>query len=115
MEAQRAKLLNSLPEHGWRLVSEEGNLEWWADEIWKLESIWSPVGAVAFVTFLVDPMYDGSRQKGEGVWAVMASQGRPIVPSHIQDEVLTFRLGRGWADKLPALFDHLSAIRNDGL
>ena len=66
MQAQRTELLNQLPEHGWRVASVEENLEWWADEMWLLESEWSPVGGLAYVTFLVDPHFDGSRKKGGG-------------------------------------------------
>jgi hypothetical protein len=35
------------------------------------------VGAVAFVTFLVDPQWHGNRRKGEGVWAVACSAELP--------------------------------------
>ncbi len=78
MQTQRAELLSQLSENGWRIASIEQNLEWWADEMWLIESTWSPVGSNAYVTFLVDPQFDGVRRKGEEVWAVMASALKPI-------------------------------------
>lgn len=110
MHTQRTELLNLLPAHGWRLAGLEENLEWWADEMWRLESAWSPVGTPAYVTFLVDPMFEGSRKKGEAVWAVMASPDRPI--SRLQDSELTMSLGQDWKKRLPDFFQQLSSLRN---
>ncbi len=110
MQAQRTELLALLPEHGWRLAMIEEDLEWWADEMWLLESVWSPVGSRAYVTFLVDPQFDGSRKKGEAVWAVMASLFKPA--SSLQDEhEFTFSLGQGWKDNLPYFFAFIGTLR----
>jgi hypothetical protein len=62
----------------WEIVSKyTDNLEWWADEIWELSSIWSPSGAKAYLTFLVDPMHDGNRVKGQKVWGLGCSKNHP--------------------------------------
>ena len=106
-------MLKQLSEHGWRVVGVEENLEWWADEMWVLESVWSPVGGRAYVTFLVDPQFDGGRRKGEAVWAVMASPGRPDSRLHVEGE-FTLSLGQGWKTRLPAFYAHLSALRGRG-
>ncbi len=111
MQAQRTELLNQLPEHGWRVAGAEENLEWWADEMWPLESVWSPVGSRVYVTFLVDPQFDGDRKKGEAVWAVMASPAKPMSRLQVEGE-FTLSLGQGWKNRLPAFFDHLSALRS---
>jgi len=69
MKSLYMKLSDRLEVEGWDTVQTySDNLEWWADEIWQLKSHWPPEGAVAFVTFLVDPSWQGSRSKGEGVW-----------------------------------------------
>ena len=110
MQFQRTELLNLLPEHGWRVAGTEDNLEWWADEMWELESVWSPVGSRAYITFLVDPQFDGPRKKGEAVWAVMASLLKPV--SHLQGEhEFLLNLGHGWKDHLPVFFLQLSTLR----
>lgn len=111
MQAQRIELLNQLPEHGWRAAGVEDGLDWWADEMWLLESVWSPVGSRAYVTFLVDPQFDGPRKKGEAVWAVMASPAKPMSRQQVEGE-FTLTLGQGWKNRLPDLFDHLSSLRS---
>ena len=109
MQAQRQDLFNQLPEHGWHVADHEEELEWWADEMWRLESLWSPVGNLAYVTFLVDPMSDGDRKKGEDVWAFMASSTKPVSRLKVEGE-FTISLGRGWNQELPAIFKHLAAL-----
>jgi hypothetical protein len=110
MQAQRQELLNQLPQHGWRIVSQEEELEWWADEMWRIESLWSPVGSLAYVTFLVDPQSNHQRKRGEDVWAVMASVARPASRLNLEGE-FTVSLGRGWKQELPAFFEHLAFLR----
>ncbi|HEY0098828.1 MAG TPA: hypothetical protein VGB76_07730 [Pyrinomonadaceae bacterium] len=112
METQRTELLNQLPKHGWNVVSvEEAYLEWWADEMWLLESVWSPVGSRAYVTFLVDPQAPAARKKGEYVWAAKASSGKPNQWLGEEGE-FTLSLTAGWKEEMPAFFEHLSGLRN---
>lgn len=106
-------MLRQLPEHGWRVAAVEEELEWWADEMWLLESVWSPVGGHAYVTFMVDPMFGVDRKKGQGVWAVMASPDRPGGRLNVEGE-FTLSLGQGWKGRLPEFFGHLSALRGLG-
>ena len=114
MKAQRAVILRQLQRHGWRFTFvEDYELEWWADEMWLLESIWSPVGSRAYITFLVDPQISNSRtrKKGEAIWAVMAS---PMKPNGWQssDGSLTLSLEPGWETRLPDFFEHLAGLRS---
>lgn len=116
MQTQRTELLNQLPEHGWRVAGVEENLEWWANEMWLLESVWSPVGNRAYITFLVAPdapilPYDKTRRKSETVWAVMASPTKPSGRLSAENQ-FTLSLGQGWEKELPAFFEHLSILRN---
>ena len=109
MQTQRTELLALLPEHGWRVAMIE-DLEWWGDEMWVLESVWSPVGSRAYVTFLVDPQFDGNRNKGEAVWAVMASLFKPASSLRGEHE-FTFSLGQGWKDNVGYFFTFLATLR----
>lgn len=74
---QRSQILAALPEAGWRLAARRTSEAWWIDELWELESVWSPQGRTACLVFLVDPQWDGPRRFGEAVWAVACSGRRP--------------------------------------
>ena len=112
MQTQRTALLNQLKEYGWRVVGEEDNLEWWADEMWVLESVWSPVGSRAYVTFLVNQMAGHDRAKGEAVTGVMASSAKPTYLYDAGEGRFTLDIGQGWKERLPEFFRHLSMLRS---
>lgn len=109
MNAQRDEILDQLRKHGWDAVPlEKYDCEWWADEMWLLSSQWSPVGSMAYLTFVVDPMYaTPDRKKGQGVWAALVSSGKPL-NQHSGFEV---SLNQGWKERLPELLEHLSDLR----
>lgn len=78
MKSYTQKMEDHLEVDGWEIEEKfVDDLEWWADEIWRIVSIWSPVGCKAHLTFLVDPQHEGSRNKGEAVWAIGASKAFP--------------------------------------
>jgi hypothetical protein len=113
MQAQKAELLEQISAQGWSFSeSEDWELEWWADEIWLLESIWSPVGSSTYLTFLVDPMVEDwqHRKKGESVWAVQVSPSKPESRTSPEGSFL-ISLNQGWRKELPALLKHLSLLR----
>ena len=89
---------------------EEDNLEWWADEMWLLESVWSPVGSCAYLTFLVDPQASNSRKKGASVWAVKASLGKPT--TWLSEGDCTLSLGQGWKEEMSEFFAYLAMLRS---
>ena len=114
MKAQRAEILNQFPRHGWDVAPvEDYELEWWGDEMWLLESTWSPVGNRAYVTFLVDPQipHGRTRKKGEAIWAIMVSPTKPSAWQSSEGS-LTLSLGQGWDKRLPDFFEHLAGLRN---
>ena len=112
MKAQKAEIQSQLSKRGWNIVEvEDDGLEWWADEVWRLESAWSPVGAHAYVTFLIDPQSSArNRKKGQDVWAVKASPVRPVDWLKGVGE-FTLSLGQGWKVELPDFFEHLATLR----
>jgi hypothetical protein len=113
MLTQRTELAAQLPEHGWQVIGvEDSGLEWWADEIWLIESLWSPKGFRLYLTFLVDPMADGQRAEGQNVWAVGTSIERPVDRVSAQGKPL-LSLGHGWRSHLTEFFAGLSGPRCD--
>ena len=78
ISTQRDEVAAALLETGWRLAERQLPAEhWWLDELWTLESVWSPQGRRAYLIFLVDPQWDGPRRFGEGVWAVACCKTLP--------------------------------------
>lgn len=70
---------------GWDVQSKHTmDLECWADEIWVLSSSWSPYGASAYLTFLVDPVHVGNRNKGQFVWGLGCSKTFPSNREHAE-------------------------------
>jgi len=118
MSFQRTELLKRIPKQGWSVTtiedadSEWPELEWWADEIWILQSVWSPQDCRVYLTFLVDPQAPiHGRQKGEGIWAVKASLKRPRQWMWEEGEVY-LTLGQGWQQMLPGFLEDVAALRN---
>ena len=113
MLTQKARLLARFEEAGWRLLETEPEvLDWWADEILVFESDWSPRGRRLYLTFLVDPMWDGPRGQGQAVWAVAASRSAPRdLPSTRDGPLLS--LGRGWERELDSFIESVNRLRFD--
>lgn len=114
MFTQQKQLIDQLQRFGWQVVTREtDNLEWWADEIWIIESSWSPQGQKFFLTFLVDPQWDGHRQKNQGVWAITASRQKPNSRQEAKGDPI-ISLKPKWEQRLPDFIAALSSLR-DGL
>jgi hypothetical protein len=111
MQTQKVELFEQISAHGWSFVEvEDWELDWWADEMWLLESVWSPVSSRAYLTFLVDPQFDDVRKKGEAVWAVAVSPSKPE-GRMLDSDSFTMSLNKGWQKELPILLEHLSLLR----
>ena len=102
MEFQRQTIHEKLIENGWRITElEKVELDWWASEMWLLESVWSPIGKTAFFTFLLEP------ENMEYVWTIMVSKEKPV------NQFGNFTLSlKGWEKKLPEFIKFLSDLRN---
>ena len=106
VKKQAIEIRKTLSSKGWAVVEVEQPFEneWWAAEIWRIESEWSPKGVCAYLAFLVDP------QGGPGdVWAVCASKERPSEQPINCDP--TMRLMNVWQEELPVFVNGLSRFR----
>ena len=74
MQAQRDELIALAAENGW-VARQTDNFEAhdWSVETWELESIWSPVGVKAYVTFPIDPQAHRERRP----WAIYVTAEPP--------------------------------------
>jgi hypothetical protein len=114
MLTQRTTIISQLERHGWQagLLDETEycwkSSAWQIDELWLLESVWSPEGRQLYLAFLIDPQVDlQKRKKGEGVWAVRASTELSLF--WLSDTCLS--LGSGWEKGLPAFLQEIAALR----
>ena len=106
VKRQAFALRDALSRHGWSVVEMERPFEdeWWAAEIWRIESEWSPRGVCAYLTFLVDP-----EAGADDVWAVCASKDRPTQRPINYDALM--RLRNVWQQELPTFVNVLSRLR----
>ncbi|HKQ73219.1 MAG TPA: hypothetical protein VJ810_05785 [Blastocatellia bacterium] len=122
MITQRNKLFELLPQYGWEVINIEDQLrgsigrDWFVDELWEVESIWTPKGLKVWIIFLIDPQTPNLRErvKGQGVWAVKAGLRKPP-ESRIGDAEVYLSLNVGWEKRLPEFFSHLADLRKQGL
>jgi hypothetical protein len=53
----KADLRAALSDVGWEVEQVEGPpSSWWINELWRIRSMWRPVGRELWLTFLGDPM-----------------------------------------------------------
>lgn len=65
----------------WEIKAIDSNSEWWDDEHWKIEYKYD-ASLSFFLCFIVDPMFEGQRKKGQGIYEVKAST---IFPNNWND------------------------------
>ena len=112
MNTQQQTIRDRLEEFGWELAPHEDIDAWWADDAWRLRSIWSPQSCEVYLTFLIDPQADiHSRKAGQSVWAVKASAMPPAQQWASAGEFL-LDFGHSWAERLPELFLALAQMRH---
>jgi hypothetical protein len=122
MITQRNRLLELMPRYGWEVINVEDHLRGWAgpdwfiDELWEVESAWTPTGLKVWITFLVNPQTPNliERKKGQGVWAVKAGLRKPP-DSRIGDAEVYLSLNADWEKRLPEFFLRLSGLRKRGM
>lgn len=71
---------DALDKTGWSAQPVELASEcWWAKEIWELRSLWSPRDLTIFVVFLIDPQFEGDRNRvpESAVWSVGITKKLP--------------------------------------
>jgi len=113
MDVRHSQMIVKLSEHGWHVVSRERHhLDWWAEEIWTVESEWAPRGFTVFLTWLVDPQWDDHRQPGQAVWGVGTHLQRPEDRLEAEGEPLMSL--NHWPRELPQFFFGLAALRDQG-
>lgn len=74
MDARIEKIMKAFLENGWKMIGPvDISSDWWFDEIFLIESQWSPVGKKLYLTLLTDPMEIRRKE----VWSVSVSSSLP--------------------------------------
>jgi hypothetical protein len=114
MQAYKSQLRRRLADHGWEVVEVIDSDDWWADEFWKVQSRRNLWGFELVVTFLVNPLWDAPRKKGQGVWAVGVTQGMPTDRLIAEQGIAELCLMKGRFDeKLVAFVAFIDAYRDN--
>lgn len=112
MNTQQQRILNALIDSGWTVLEQETSTpDWWAAETWILKSSWSPQNCRLYLTFLVDPQWEGERKESQGIWALKASLVKPTQWQE-QDGEIALSLGRGWEEQLSEFMQSVAKLRN---
>lgn len=101
------ELCEQLTRRGWSVVRHTDDLEWWAREIWLLESVWAPHGFRLYVTLLSDPL-----PGQEPFYNIGTCRRWPEDRDEADGE--PSMLFRGWVENLPAFLDAMDACRKTG-
>lgn len=113
MKTPQQKLSDYFELEGWgieKVIIDD--LDWWADEIWVLKSIWSPEDVFVYITFLVDPMFEGNRKKGEAVWGIGCGKELPTSRNAAESSgVISLKSGLKNKIEIEEFLDKLGNIR----
>lgn len=107
MDFQRNELMRLLTEKGWEVeVADNYESRSWTKEVWRICSVWSCVGTVAYVAFVLDPME--IRPKKAFVWAISIYFELPL---YGVNNVFTMSLNQ-WKTELPEFLKTLEKLRD---
>jgi hypothetical protein len=112
---QQRQIEALLSRNGWRVVARERfATDRWLDEMWTIESEWTPAGQRAFVLFLVAPdSAERYRPPGRDVKMVAVTRTPPELNTrHWGPEV--YLRPRWETNGLPALASMIEGLRDDG-
>jgi hypothetical protein len=113
MKSQQIQLEKKLQQEGWLIAERSNAYDWWADEVWTVESIWRPVGQQLWITFLVDPQHDGIRGPGEHVWAVGVTESPPVGRQQVEPTSVPIR--NTWSSSLDELMTIIRRLRDNAI
>ncbi len=96
-ESLRAQLVND----DWIVLPMlENEVGWWADEIWHVQSQREHWATEVYIHFLVNPVWDAPRAKGEGVVRVTATSTQAQNPYEARKCIAEIDLSREYPRQL---------------
>jgi hypothetical protein len=106
---QKETIRKEIEANGWEIFAVTTD-DWRENEVWRLESVRTPVGFEAFLIFENDPLsYD---EKISEPWAVRIVAARPTAnPGKTGDFLLSLK--NKWQENLLGLIEYLVKLRNE--
>jgi hypothetical protein len=117
IEAVARRLEELLPDAGWRVAEKEVDSHRVEDEIWCIESVWSPQGFVAYLRFVLYPhpgVPSCGKMRKRGIWMVKASRVHPEHSGSVTNsgDDLIFDMKKHWAERLRDFVKSLNRFRS---
>jgi hypothetical protein len=108
-------LKRALGDAGWSIEQVDPPSDgWWAYEIWRLTSTWSPAGRAIHLSLLIDPALDagGSQAPETLVWAAALSEAVPA--DRLDAERTSVRPGPNFPAQVAKIVAAAAALRASG-
>lgn len=120
MISQQQRIKELLPIHGWEIAEVRKIERLWVYEIWKINSVWSPIEAEFYLIFTVDSHFRSDEFDKTGWMSAVSTP--PIdwaIETHedvVQDaenaEIASSPIGKNQEKHFEEFFSKLAAFRN---
>ena len=102
-----------LINENWEIITINSNSEWWDDEHWKIEFKYDSKLSF-YICFIVDPMFEGQRKKGQGIYEVKASTEFPKNWNDDENKIGSISMTkRRFGEKLKAFIVELKKYKKE--
>ena len=100
-----------LQQEGWSLETVESVEDWWVSEHWRITSSTAPWGSELWLSFLVDPMYEGAK-KESALHIIAANIDKPT--SRPLTNQVELRINKGkYQENLAVFVESLNRFRHE--
>ncbi|MEM8535317.1 MAG: hypothetical protein AAGF95_31065 [Chloroflexota bacterium] len=111
MKTYQKQLMTLLQQEGWSLETVEPVEDWWVSEHWRITSSTSPWANELWLSFLVDPMYEGAK-KESAIHIIAANIDKPT--SRPLTNQVELRLNKGkYQENLAVFVESLNRLRHE--
>ncbi len=105
------QLLHYLSDSGWSLESIDSDTDWWVDEHWIMSSQWQKYGEKIWISFMVDPQYEG-KHKQRAIWFILASEAQPESRLDMNHRISALGLGNHFNREVKRFLSEINDYRN---
>lgn len=101
-----------LKKQDWEIIQINSTENWWDDEHWKIQQKHNP-DKYFYLCFIVDPMFEGNRKKGQAIYEIKATTKFPENWNIDTYTIASIQMSKGKFDqKLNEFTNKLSQFKN---